>query len=245
MKWIKLDSVPSTNTTIAALIKNNSNRNDMVVIADYQEDRKGQGKNRWHSQHGENLLMSLLLFPAFMSASRQFHLSRISSLAICDLLNELGVTAAIKWPNDILTGQGKIAGILIENSISGSNISHSIIGIGLNLNQHKFPAFPVPATSLVLENGLTKDPGAVAKELWNFFSVRYGELINGNESVLVRDYQEKLYRIGQPVACMVNEIPRHGIIHGVNEFGELLLEMRGMTKAYGHQEVRVLISGDW
>ncbi len=109
--------------------------------------------------------MSLLLFPAFLSASRQFQLSRVTSLAICDTLQLENVNPVIKWPNDILTLRGKIAGILIEHGITGGNISHTIVGIGLNLNQSEFPAFPMNATSLFLETGIKSQLDALAEVL--------------------------------------------------------------------------------
>ena len=144
-RWIKLNDVSSTNSYISTLLSQESAIDPIVVLADYQESGKGQGNHTWHSNRGENLLMSLLLFPAFLSASSQFCLSMVASLAITDTLDSLGIAAKIKWPNDILTKNGKIAGILIEHGISGKTISHSIIGIGLNLNQHAFPEFPVPS----------------------------------------------------------------------------------------------------
>ena len=114
-------------------------------------------------QQGENLLMSMLLYPAFLSASRQFHLSRVVSLALCDVLGTLDIESRIKWPNDILSSKGKIAGILIEHSITAGKISHSIAGIGLNLNQAEFPDFPVPASSVRLESGKLNDVGEVGE----------------------------------------------------------------------------------
>ena len=122
-----------------------------MVSVDYQYAGKGQGDHQWHSRPGENLLMSLLLFPAFLSASDQFYLSRVASLALIDTLKTLKLAPLIKWPNDILVNRRKLAGILIENGITGNKLSHSIIGIGMNLNQTEFPDFPLKATSVALE----------------------------------------------------------------------------------------------
>jgi len=110
-RWIKHDSVTSTNTLLFDLLKQQQAEEGTIVIADYQHGGRGLGDHSWISNRGENLLMSLLLFPAFLSASAQFHLSRVASLALCDTLETLGVDPVIKWPNDILTRKGKIAGI--------------------------------------------------------------------------------------------------------------------------------------
>jgi len=165
IKWIKLDSIASTNSYITELMKVGKAKEELVVTADYQDTGKGQGDHLWQSNKGENLLMSILLHPAFLSASDQFQLSRLTSLAICDILASLDLEPVIKWPNDILTEWGKIAGILIEHAISGRAISHTIIGIGLNLNQSVFPEFPISATSVALEKGNTLSPYKIAEQL--------------------------------------------------------------------------------
>jgi len=77
LKWIKLESVSSTNHYIAEMIRNKEDLDELVVVAGYQEYGKGQGKNIWHSNKGENLLMSVLLYPAFLSASSQKPISAL------------------------------------------------------------------------------------------------------------------------------------------------------------------------
>ena len=91
-KRIHLDTVGSTNRHLSEIIKSKTPTQEIVLIADYQENGMGQGDHHWHSSKGENLLMSVLLFPAFLSASSQFHLSRVASLALCDTLKGLDLT---------------------------------------------------------------------------------------------------------------------------------------------------------
>lgn len=237
VRWIKLGSVASTNSYISELIRKDRITEELVVLADYQDHGKGQGVNHWHSLKGENLLMSLLLFPVFLSASQQFQISRMASLAICDTLDPLGLDPLIKWPNDILTGEGKIAGILIENGITGQNISHSIIGIGLNLNQADFPEFPVKATSVLLEKGHAMEPLQVAKELINHLTTRYNQLYEGKSEVMEREYLERLFKMDRPASFRAEGKFFEGVIRGVNEFGELLVEQEGRIKSYGYQEI--------
>lgn len=239
-QWIKLGSVSSTNSYISSLLAQRKDRESLLVMADYQEAGRGQGSHSWHSRTGENLLMSLLLFPAFLSASDQFQLSRVVSLAICDTLEALGVTARIKWPNDILTDKGKIAGILIEHGISGSKITHSILGIGLNLNQTEFPPFPVPASSVLLENGQSQDPEAVARMLEQHIHDRYERLKQGASGGLESAYLDKLHLLNQEAGFRSGGETSQGMIRGVNVFGELLIESNGVTKAYGHGEIEFI-----
>jgi BirA family biotin operon repressor/biotin-[acetyl-CoA-carboxylase] ligase len=242
-QWIKLGSVSSTNSYISDLLSQGKALSPLVVIADYQEAGRGQGKHSWHSREGENLLMSLLLFPAFLSASSQFQLSRLASLAICDVLGSLGVEARIKWPNDILTQEGKIAGILIEHGISGSRIKHSILGIGLNLNQIDFPEFHPPATSVKLEKGIGLVPVDVARRLNQFLWERYEKMEQGSFQELERDYLTRLQLINQTAIFRSGGTEFHGVIRGVNEFGELVVEKKGQLQSYGHGEIEMAAPG--
>jgi len=233
-RWIKHDSLTSTNSFLSDLLRHQPLEEGTVVIADYQDAGKGQGDHSWHSRRGENLLMSLILFPAFLSASRQFHLSRVASLALCEALDTLGIHTRIKWPNDILTEKGKIAGILIEHSITASYISHTVIGMGLNLNQTEFPDFPVPATSLRLETGRPVDVTEFGELVEARLMNRYRELKKGQMEQLEKDYLERLFRVGVPSLFKSGESLFEGIIRGVNDFGELMVESEGEIRTYGH-----------
>ena len=239
-RWIKLNNVSSTNSYVSALMSQESTIEPIVVLADYQESGKGQGSHAWYSNPGENLLMSLLLFPAFLSASSQFRLSMVASLAITDTLDSMGIAAEIKWPNDILTKKGKIAGILIEHGISGKTISHSIIGIGLNLNQLDFPKFPVPATSVALETEELTIPGDLAEILVHNLEVRYDALERQESQSIEQNYLEKLYLSNKPASFRVNDESFEGEIRGVNEFGELRVEKEGQLMTFRHGEIVVL-----
>lgn len=233
-RWIKHDTVTSTNTSISDLVKHQSLEEGTIVIADYQNGGRGLGEHSWLSRRGENLLMSLLLFPAFLSASKQFHLSRVASLALCDALETLGIDPVIKWPNDILTRKGKIAGILIEHGITAGNISHTVIGIGLNLNQTLFPAFQVPATSLCMETGQVADVAEVGEIVEASLMSRYHELKKGHFELLEREYLERLFMAGVPSVFNAGEEVFEGTIRGVNDFGELMVECEGEIRTFGH-----------
>ena len=143
----------STNGEAARLSASGSLMGEFFVSANYQLDGKGQAGRKWVSDPGMNLLMSWVVFPAFLSVNQQFQLSKAVSLAISDLLEGYSISCRIKWPNDIISNSGKIAGILIENSWQGSEIRQSIVGIGLNVNQKTFPVFPYVAAGMIKEYG--------------------------------------------------------------------------------------------
>jgi BirA family biotin operon repressor/biotin-[acetyl-CoA-carboxylase] ligase len=151
------------------------------------------------------------------------------------------VDSLIKWPNDILTRRGKIAGILIEHGIMRGNISHTIMGIGLNLNQTSFPRFPVNATSLALEKQVTIDPGVLAERLTEKILARFEQLKSGTGAILEQEYLQRLYKLGQPVVYIAEGVELQGIIRGVNDFGELQVETKGKIKSFGHQDISLKV----
>jgi BirA family biotin operon repressor/biotin-[acetyl-CoA-carboxylase] ligase len=181
----------------------------------------------------------MLLYPAFLSASRQFHLSMMTSLALIDTLVEHGVEVSIKWPNDILVPSGKIAGILIENGIMGGHLVHSIIGIGLNVNQSIFPDFPIKASSLAMETSRRLDPALLAKEISNRILERFNQLKIGTGPSLQEEYLEHLYQLDQPSLFISEGREFIGVIRGINEFGELQVETGSSVKTFSMHSIRL------
>ena len=135
---IHLTSVDSTNKYAATLLRKENIPEGTVILADVQTHGKGQGGNTWLSDKDLNLLFSLILKPDFLPAYKQFYLSMSIASGIHDCMADLGIRSWIKWPNDILIQDKKVAGILIENTIQFQNIQTSIVGIGLNVNQVTF-----------------------------------------------------------------------------------------------------------
>ena len=125
-----------------------------VVYTHRQTAGRGQPGNSWEAEPGKNLTFSLLLRNPGVTAREQFLLSEAVSLAIVGVVRALGVEAAVKWPNDIYCGDRKLCGILIEHSLSGADIAHSIVGVGLNVNQTVFTSdAPNPVSLAQLTGG--------------------------------------------------------------------------------------------
>lgn len=135
-KFIKLAQAKSTNSymmAVAATLPGGT-----VIYTPRQTAGRGQKGNSWESEDGKNLAFSYLLKQPAIEAKQQFYISEAVSLAVLDFLSRYTPHVAIKWPNDIYHKDSKMCGMLIENSLDGKNIAHSIIGIGININQEKF-----------------------------------------------------------------------------------------------------------
>ena len=135
MEW-KIVHIGETDSTNHWLKEHGEG--EMVVVADYQTAGRGCGTNTWESERGKNLLFSALIHPNQIPASHQFHISMAVSVAISEALEQYIGDVSIKWPNDIYWRNGKICGILIEQTLKGTVIKESIIGVGLNVNQRIF-----------------------------------------------------------------------------------------------------------
>ncbi|MBR1575953.1 MAG: biotin--[Bacteroidales bacterium] len=164
---IWLDVTDSTNDAVRRLLPDLANLS--VVAARKQTAGRGQGDHSWTSAPGENLTFTWLLrFPPCpaVAASEILLLTQTVTRGIREYLMDRGVETRIKWPNDIYAGDRKICGILIENILDGKQVSSSILGIGLNLNQLRFPADLPNPVSLRQLTGLRYDPEAELNALW-------------------------------------------------------------------------------
>lgn len=125
-----------------------------VFLAEEQTAGRGRSSHSWHSERGTGIYCSFLLRPA-MTPAEALWLSLIAAVAVQDAVRETtGLAADIRWPNDLLINDKKFAGILTEMSSEGSRIHHAVIGVGVNVNQEKFPEeLQGLATSLRLEAG--------------------------------------------------------------------------------------------
>ena len=223
---LELDSVGSTNNYAMHLLEKQKVEEGTVVITKFQSKGRGQEDNQWISDRGLNLLFSVILYPGFLPASEQFIINKILSLAILDFIRHISKSnnTLIKWPNDVYIGHKKVAGILVQNSIQGNRIEHTIAGLGVNINQENFPVFDPPATSLKLEFGKQYQLKSCSGILFKKIALRYHQLKSGARETIHWDYLHALYRFNSWHNYKVGKRVFLARIIGVNEFGKLVLE---------------------
>ena len=124
--------VSSTNAVLRQLAQNGA-REGTVLLAESQTEGRGRLGKSWFSPPGVNLYASVLFRPA-IGPSEASVFSFIASLALADTIRRLGLSPAIKWPNDILVEKRKVAGVLSEIATSGDRLDYVILGVGVNIN---------------------------------------------------------------------------------------------------------------
>ncbi len=238
MTLIKIHDCDSTNNYALSFRSTKLFSEGLVVISDYQTTGKGQRGSNWISDRGKNLLISIVMEPK-ISINKQFEISKITSLSILDCLQSLGLKAKIKWPNDILVGTKKISGILIENLISKNLISHSVIGIGLNVNQLKFKNFENTPTSLSLELGNKFD----LEEVQNLLLYNFKNRVNSYRKGLSvnSDFNKGLFQKDKVSSFQSGKNIFDGIIRGVNDSGLLIIEIKNEIQEFNIKEIKMLI----
>lgn len=239
---IRKERVSSTNTLALELLKKEALPEGTVIWADEQTKGRGHGGNAWESERGKNLTFSVVLYPHFLDVEAQFMLSKVASLAIFDLLSEHLEDHSIKWPNDIYVGNDKIAGILIENSIIGSQFDHSIIGIGLNVNQTQFLSDAPNPTSLQLLTGMTFDLEENLNSLCEMLEKRYAQLRSNKAEEIDQDYLSNLFRYNTFHSYRYGKGMLTAKITGIDPFGALILESeKGEVLKFSFREIEYIL----
>ena len=193
MNIINIESVNSTNAFLKELAHEQILEEGTVIVTQNQTAGKGQRGNSWESEAGKNITCSLLLYPSFLPLNRYFLLSKAVSLGVKETLDAYTDEITVKWPNDIYYNERKIAGILIENELSGNRYNLSVVGIGLNINQESFLSDAPNPVSLKHITGKNYNTEAILKELVKNVFNRYKCLAAGDTENLIRMYHEALY----------------------------------------------------
>ncbi|MFK7787247.1 MAG: biotin--[acetyl-CoA-carboxylase] ligase [Crocinitomicaceae bacterium] len=236
-KLIHLESVDSTNNYTANLVKTEGLPSGTVILADEQFAGRGQRGAEWVVEPGMNLTFSVYLEVVNLSVENQFDLSKVVALSICHFLKKTGINAEVKWPNDILVKGNKIAGVLIENIISGAGRLKSIVGIGININQMRFGKFK--ATSVQCELGSFYPLNDALFSYLESFRLVSDELMN-NSSLLNDRYLDNLYQYKTKSFYQDKSGTFEGEIQGVEPSGRLIVRKDNQEESYDLKEIKFL-----
>ena len=240
--FLELPKVNSTNEHALSLLTKSNPADGTVISTRNQYAGRGQIGSGWESEPGKNISLSVILYPTFLVAVRQFLLNQAVSLAVFDLVEKYfpGKTK-IKWPNDIYILDKKVAGILIQNAIGGNHLRSSVIGIGLNINQELFTSSPPNPTSFKLEAKKDFAIPSIISELCHFIESRYLKLKSGNLVPLQQGYLQHLYRCGvESLFQYPDGSVFKGSIKGVSGIGQLRVNVAGKEELFGLKEIKFL-----
>ena len=239
---MSLKQVDSTNTFLKNLLSNSKPVPEgTVIMAEDQFAGRGQHQNVWHAEPGKNLTFSMLLYPTFLAATAQFDLTRVISLGVYDALAPLlRDRLCIKWPNDIYYGNKKLSGMLIENSLQGSNIKSSVIGIGVNINQEHFGDNASRATSVKQILQRDYDLKNILFDICRHVEAWYLKLKAGKTDLIRAAYKQKLYLLNETHNFVSNNEVFSGTITGVTDAGLLEVARGNTTGTYNLKEIQFL-----
>lgn len=239
---ISFPELTSTNSHAIRLLDTERPVEGTIISTAHQTAGRGQPGNKWESEAGKNLLFSVILYPSMIRPVEQFIISMALSLGIHDFLKDKIQKCTIKWPNDIYAGNDKIAGILIENSLTGPKISYSVAGIGLNVNQTRFLSSAPNPVSMKLITGIDYDTELCLQELARSLDKRYDMLKEGEFRLIKNDYLSSLYRYGEWSRFKDGYGLFEARITSVLDDGKLILENRQKTgKGYYFKEIEFII----
>jgi BirA family biotin operon repressor/biotin-[acetyl-CoA-carboxylase] ligase len=222
--FIELFSVDSTNNYAMQQVQTGLAEHGTTYFAYEQTSGKGQRNKQWQSAKGENIILSVALDTRPFSLAQQFILSIIVAISAQNLFNKYTTNETyIKWPNDIYWCDRKAGGILIENLIYGNKWRFAIAGFGINVNQTIFDASLKNPVSLKQITGRDYDIISLAKELCVNLSERFTQLINGEEKILLKEYNDILYKKNSVAKFKKNSRVFSGIVKEVDRYGRLII----------------------
>jgi BirA family biotin operon repressor/biotin-[acetyl-CoA-carboxylase] ligase len=210
-----------------------------VVIADHQRAGRGRRGQVWSSPPHRDLLMSLVLRPG-TDARGALPVTLVVATSVAVVLSKLlDVEVGVKWPNDVVTPAGKIAGILAEASASASGLGYLVVGIGLNVNTRAddFPAgMPYPAASCLTLTGSQWDRADIAADVLGTVEAYYDRFLRDGFGPLRGAYEARLVHAGREIAFEYAGTRRSGRVRGVAADGALRVEVGGADEVLLYSE---------
>ena len=221
---VSFDSIDSTNNEAKRRAEAGAGQG-LMLIAEEQTAGKGRRGHSWSTPAGCAISMSLLLKPDIEPSSAAM-LTLVTALAVNKALREnTGLDVKIKWPNDMVVNGKKLCGILTEMSAEIGYINHVVIGIGMNVNNDRFPeGAENTATSLMLELGRPVQRAQIAAAILEKFEGCYDRFLKaGDLSFMTDEYNSELVNLGREVCVLAPDGEWRGTAEGIDRTGALLV----------------------
>jgi len=237
--FLYFNEVDSTNSVLKE--KSSAYQNGTVAFAEKQLAGRGRFDSKWESAKGQNLTFSIVL-------NMDKHLKDKLNILNLGTAQVLGSTieslfqlqVEMKWPNDVLVKQKKIAGILIESISLGSKIKKVIIGIGLNVNQSLFPGeYNYQPTSVRLELNQEVEREKILAEFLNNFE-EFLRKLKVKPDAILQSWREKCHMIGEKICINQNGALKYGVFDDVDADGQLLFRTEDGIEIINHGNVSVV-----
>jgi BirA family biotin operon repressor/biotin-[acetyl-CoA-carboxylase] ligase len=241
MRIIKLNAIDSTNLFLRSLSIDTNVEDFTVVVAKHQTKGRGQMGTVWSSQDTKNLTFSVFKRFDDLKLDQHFVISMVASLAVINTLKKLNLPKlSVKWPNDILSENKKICGILIENVIKQNNVAATVVGIGLNVNQVNFSNLP-QASSLLNVTGISYDLDELLQSILKELEILFDLVESNHFKTIKTTYESYLFRKDKPSTFKNEEGLFSGFIKGVSNEGllEVLLE-DNVLKTFDLKTIKLL-----
>ena len=231
-------SLSSTNTTAKDLYGKGAG-DGTVILAEEQTAGKGRMDRQWLSPSGRNILVSILLTPD-MKVENIYSLTLALAIAAIDAIKEInGLSAMIKWPNDIYSKDKKLAGILTEFKVRGNNPAYVILGMGLNVNWNpeKERNILFPSTSILNETGQVTSRNRLIAGILKNLEILYNDILNEKTEEFYKRCNSLSLLTGKEVSVDTGEKRERGIAVGIDRDGGLILKSRD-------GDIKKILNGD-
>ncbi|HLS23632.1 MAG TPA: biotin--[acetyl-CoA-carboxylase] ligase [Pseudogracilibacillus sp.] len=223
-KIVHQEKIPSTQILAHQLAQEGA-EHGTIIVADEQTDSRGRVNKRWYSAKNKGLWLSIILRPSILPYLAP-QLTLLTATVLADVLqSHCCITPQIKWPNDILINEKKVAGILTEMQAEQDHVLYVIVGIGLNVNQTNFKTdLKDRATSLYLQTNKKWDLVPILQQLLRSFELKYDNyLLDGFQSVKA-EWETYGFKLNEPLKIKTGSEEFEAIFRGIGEDGALLAE---------------------
>jgi BirA family biotin operon repressor/biotin-[acetyl-CoA-carboxylase] ligase len=236
-----LDSTPSTNAVLVERAATDAT-SGVVLLAEHQTSGRGRLDRTWVAPPRSGLTLSVLVRPYDVPVQRWPWIALLAGLAVAAVLSSVaGVKASLKWPNDVIIGERKVAGILVERVEAGPYPPAAVIGIGLNVSMSAAEIPVETATSLLLEHARTTDRSVLARAILRTLEGLLGDWQRSGgdpEGGLLAAYTEACSTIGQDVTVALpggGEVAGSAV--GVDASGRLAVSTAAGRQLFGAGDV--------